>query len=57
MSEIEFRWYLSNQFKAGSINAGSPDEWARLQVREREGPRGEGWWGEWKDIPVEDARG
>lgn len=23
-----------------------------LQLREREGPRGEGWWGEWQDIPV-----
>ena len=24
-----------------------------LQFRTREGPRGESWWGEWQDVPVE----
>lgn len=23
-----------------------------LQVRKREGPRGESWWDEWQDIPI-----
>lgn len=53
---MEFRWLR--------INCGDPDAarhpfgiqqgawWHVLQFREREGPRGEGWWGEWQDIPV-----
>lgn len=24
-----------------------------LQFREREGPRGEEWWGPWRDVPIQ----
>lgn len=24
----------------------------RLQVRYREGPKGEDWWGKWQDVPI-----
>jgi hypothetical protein len=26
-----------------------------LQYREREGPREDGWWGDWKDVPIADS--
>lgn len=32
---------------------GHPKYQAVLQVRHREGPRGEDWWGKWENVPVE----
>lgn len=55
MPEFELRWMLRD---TDQINLDGPGmEWERvLQIRHREGPRGEDWWGEWKDIPVLDQR-
>lgn len=40
MPTIEFRWFK-----------GVDDHNFRLQYRVRQGPQGEGWWGDWQDIP------
>ncbi len=37
---MELRWYKDED-----------DNKFSLQFREKEGPRGEDWWGEWQNIP------
>ena len=53
---IEFRWY---QFHLGSCEQhpsahilGNSAYAIVLQFRKKEGPEGEEWWGDWKDIPI-----
>lgn len=57
---IEFRWlrmhYNDNDgTHPTAVNDLAPGYFRVLQYRVKEGPKGEQWWGEWKDIPVIDA--
>lgn len=56
---MELRWLKVRGDEEGARHSDSAIKWAGpywlvLQVRYREGPRGEGWWGEWHDLPVEE---
>ena len=54
---MEFRWIKLDEDNASQHrhvpHVPGGDGFYVLQVREREGPRGEDWWGDWKDIEVE----
>lgn len=53
MKEIEFRWLTR---ETGELDrALYPVQERVLQVRYREGPRGEDWWGKWEDIQEVEA--
>lgn len=47
MAEFELRWVIRYEEDSTATER-------VLQIRHREGPRGEDWWGEWEDVPVED---
>jgi hypothetical protein len=52
MREFELRWvYVQGEPSCGSICIGE-NIFQKLQIRKREGPRGEDWWGDWVDVPV-----
>jgi hypothetical protein len=52
MDEIELRWL--RRFIPPGLVEHSEDgtRYLVLQFRKREGPRGEDWWGEWRDVPL-----
>jgi hypothetical protein len=61
---MEFRWvkryvdFTPEAWKAYCQHMLDPDPpvptQTVLQFRDEEGPRGETWWGEWKDVPYVD---
>lgn len=63
---IEFRWltryieFTSAEWEAYCERYYDPSPprpvERALQVRMREGPRGEDWWGKWSDVPEVDGR-
>jgi len=54
--ESEYRWLRITcgdpQAAGHALGIQQGIWWHVLQVRTREGPRGESWWGEWQDVPV-----
>lgn len=52
MSEMELRILESEVVEHLGVDHTKLVKVQRLQVRYREGPRGESWWCEWEDVPV-----
>lgn len=52
---MEIRWLIRENWEGLPEYEENPKIETVLQWRNREG-RGEDWWGEWQDIPVEDQR-
>ena len=54
---IQLRWFRLDQLEFGPDGLGMPrtkEGTPVLQFREEEGdPRGEQWWGDWQDVPLE----
>jgi hypothetical protein len=51
---IELRWKVEEweEYRDGLPTSIKHTEKPVLQFREKEGPFGEDWWGEWNDVPT-----
>jgi hypothetical protein len=52
--DTELRWVIRSVDEPVSRGIYRSVRISVLQFRTREGPRGEGWWGEWTDVPTVD---
>lgn len=55
---MDFRWlrmHDNDGTHPSAIQDSMPGYFRVLQFREEEGPMGERWWSEWRDIPIVDA--
>lgn len=50
------RWEIREEWDGLPEWEENPRVVTALQWRQREGPRGEDWWGDWTDIPTADHR-
>jgi len=49
---MELRWIERERGYEDTPDGGRDKARVVLQYRERQGPMGEGWWGDWTDVPV-----